>query len=773
MRSIKGISVFLTLAVSLLASTIGAQAQFSSGAPTKLVLINSFNDIASVQPAQNQNSVVVIRYGNSVGDQLGGMFMYDPDSVVAADSKNVFVPASGSGRWVRYDYAAYLPKVQTANRVIVTDGSGNVGTDPQLTFDGTDLTVGGDLTVSTLAAGGTDTVVTHNSNVLQTRTINSDVWNLAADLAGDSENVASGTKLVGPAIYFGGVNDYIEVADSSKLSFHTASGSLQGAWSAATNTPFLTDGTGTTAHYYTVSAAGTQNLGSGAITYAIGDIIKYDGSIWYQEDKDDLAFSISAWVKPSDITSLNPIVSKYSSSGEFLFYFTGGKLVFLLRDASVQPLLSTAALTVSVDEWFHVCVTYAGAGPNKANGFASAASGLKLFVNGEDLTSAGTVSNEAAYSGMPDTTNALQIGRAGSDYYQGHIRDVKIFNRELTASEVAELARGNDLGFADEWGGANGGVGTIDETVGLSSWSGSGSATPTNLTETANTTVGGRPNVLQQQATATIATATKIAITNVASVGKRVRIEFDYYINSGNATLDTIIVASPTATIATLNTAGAWTRASVETVLTSTTVELQITDGATYNATALDFVGFDNFSVTEIGTLADFRAENFDADTGKLYDLSSNAFIGVNSGSTLTGRAYAFYETGTWTPAITFGGGATGLTYGTQEGYYTREGNQVTVHAYIVLTAKGSSTGTALMTSLPFTARNTAGSSQSLSVSGMTNAASLTSPVTAYVTDNGTTVNLVDWGATGAVVLDDTNFTDTSTIKVSGTYQIQ
>jgi len=292
MRSIKGISVFLTLAVSLLASTIGAQAQISSGAPTKLVLINSFNDFASVQPAQNQNSVVVVRYGNTVGDQLGGMFAYDPDSVAAGDSKNVFVPASGVGRFVRYDYAAYVPGTQTANRVIVTDGSGNVGTDPQLTFNGADLTVGGNLTVTTIGGGSTDSVITKSAgNVIQTRQVNPDVWNLAADLDGNDANTSSGTKILAPAAYFDGINAYIAVAADPKLSPQSATGLYQGTWSAATNTPFLTDGVGTSTHYYSVDTAGTQNLGSGAITYAVGDTIKYDGSIWSLQEKDDLPFS--------------------------------------------------------------------------------------------------------------------------------------------------------------------------------------------------------------------------------------------------------------------------------------------------------------------------------------------------------------------------------------------------------------------------------------------------------------------------------------------------
>jgi len=54
----------------------------------------------------------------------------------------------------------------------------------------------------------------------------------------------------------------------------------KGTWNALTNTPTLADGTGTAGDLYIVSVAGTQNLGSGSITFAIGDEVVYNGTIW-------------------------------------------------------------------------------------------------------------------------------------------------------------------------------------------------------------------------------------------------------------------------------------------------------------------------------------------------------------------------------------------------------------------------------------------------------------------------------------------------------------
>lgn len=54
----------------------------------------------------------------------------------------------------------------------------------------------------------------------------------------------------------------------------------KGAWNASTNTPTLADGAGVNGDNYLVSVAGTQNLGSGAIIFTVGDLVIYNGTIW-------------------------------------------------------------------------------------------------------------------------------------------------------------------------------------------------------------------------------------------------------------------------------------------------------------------------------------------------------------------------------------------------------------------------------------------------------------------------------------------------------------
>jgi hypothetical protein len=66
-----------------------------------------------------------------------------------------------------------------------------------------------------------------------------------------------------------------------------------------------------------------------------------------------------------------------------------------------------------------------------------------------------------------------------------------------------------------------------------------------------------------------------------------------------------------------------------------------------------------------------------------------------------------WYEENTFTPVLSFGGGTTGITYSTQSGRYLRFGRECHILLSIVLSSKGSSTGTANIGGLPFTSSST------------------------------------------------------------------
>jgi hypothetical protein len=61
------------------------------------------------------------------------------------------------------------------------------------------------------------------------------------------------------------------------------------------------------------------------------------------------------------------------------------------------------------------------------------------------------------------------------------------------------------------------------------------------------------------------------------------------------------------------------------------------------------------------------------------------------------------YEEGTWTPGLAFGGNSTGIVYGGRGSIYVKHGKLVTCYFQMWLTNKGSRTGAATLTGLPFT----------------------------------------------------------------------
>jgi len=62
----------------------------------------------------------------------------------------------------------------------------------------------------------------------------------------------------------------------------------KGGWDASTNTPSLADGTGTNGDMYIVNTGGTQDLGSGNITFFPNDRVIYNGSVWQRFSAGDV-----------------------------------------------------------------------------------------------------------------------------------------------------------------------------------------------------------------------------------------------------------------------------------------------------------------------------------------------------------------------------------------------------------------------------------------------------------------------------------------------------
>ncbi len=138
-------------------------------------------------------------------------------------------------------------------------------------------------------------------------------------------------------------------------------------------------------------------------------------------------FTAEAWIRPDTCTPAgsghNTVIGKES---EFLFAFqTSCKMANYIYAGGSWTYDSSANIyNVPIGTLSHYAMTYDG---NK----------IKTYLNGE-LKGSGTSKS----GNMGNTANLLGIGKrpySGSQYYDGFIDDVRIYNRALSAAEIAAI----------------------------------------------------------------------------------------------------------------------------------------------------------------------------------------------------------------------------------------------------------------------------------------------------------------------------------------------
>jgi len=134
------------------------------------------------------------------------------------------------------------------------------------------------------------------------------------------------------------------------------------------------------------------------------------------------------------------------------------------------------------------------------------------------------------------------------------------------------------------------------------------------------------------------------------------------------------------------------------------------------------------------------------------------------------GSALYFAEE-TFTPAVAFGGASVGVTYATQVGRYKKIGSRLFFQIRLIVTSKGTSTGDATVTGLPFTSDNSI--SQTVPVQFISGFVGLTGAPDANINTSSTVIVLGQTTATGRSAITDTAFgAGTFTMNLTGFYEI-
>jgi hypothetical protein len=185
---------------------------------------------------------------------------------------------------------------------------------------------------------------------------------------------------------------------------------------------------------------------------------------------------------------------------------------------------------------------------------------------------------------------------------------------------------------------------------------------------------------------------------------------------------------------------------------------------------------YTSYGTTVAGSLA-FITNNGSGSFAERARITSDGYMRMASGTggiqfngdTAAANALDDYEEGTWTMGVSFGGASVGVTYNLNTGTYTKIGRQVTVNGLLILTSKGSSTGNAKVTGLPFTIGSATGNycSASLRLSNV----AFTNQFQGFGLVSSTTIDLEEVTILGAVTtLSNSDFTNDSAVMVSLTY---
>lgn len=152
----------------------------------------------------------------------------------------------------------------------------------------------------------------------------------------DSATVAAIVASYIPLSQKGAANGVVPLDGGMKIDVAYLPSSLliyKGQWNAATNTPTLADATGTSGWVYEVIVAGTQNLGSGAQTFKIGDWVVHDGTKW------DISTNSNEVVSVNGMTGAVNLTTTSITEGTSL-YFTDERA----QDAVGAALAATATV---------------------------------------------------------------------------------------------------------------------------------------------------------------------------------------------------------------------------------------------------------------------------------------------------------------------------------------------------------------------------------------------------------------------------------------------
>jgi len=159
-------------------------------------------------------------------------------------------------------------------------------------------------------------------------------------------------------------------------------------------------------------------------TDSISSGIRFKGAEYISvQDSESLdfanAFTIETWIKPKQKNVYQVFLQKGTStkSPRLNIAETNGRYTLDIVIGSSHNYVNSTNNAVILDQWQHLAVTWNG-------------STAKMYIDGSQNAT-------ASISGTQDlNTDALTIGKSSSDYFTGSLDEVRLYSKELSATEV-------------------------------------------------------------------------------------------------------------------------------------------------------------------------------------------------------------------------------------------------------------------------------------------------------------------------------------------------
>jgi len=144
----------------------------------------------------------------------------------------------------------------------------------------------------------------------------------------------------------------------------------QGTWNATTNTPTLSDATGTAGFWYRCTTAGTVNLGSGNITFAVGDDVYHSGTVWQKVPGTGYTLQTATKTVLGGV-KIDSVSVKYNGSGQLYVKTDYVENATHTGDATGATALTLATVNDSVGYYNYVSANAKGLATSENKYFVS------------------------------------------------------------------------------------------------------------------------------------------------------------------------------------------------------------------------------------------------------------------------------------------------------------------------------------------------------------------------------------------------------------------